>query len=90
MVFTTKALEGIMYWVPCIIIYDTVLHIIQYTLREEGKRTRDLVKWERKISGGIALRFRQNLGTSPIRCPSVCKLNCLRPASGLGQGPGNL
>ncbi len=48
MVFTTKALEGIMYWVPCIIIYDTVLHIIQYTLREEGKRTRDLVKWERK------------------------------------------
>ena len=48
MVFTTKALEGIMYWVPCIIIYDTVLHIIQYTLREEGKSTRDLVK--RKIN----------------------------------------
>ncbi len=44
-----------MYWVPCIIIYDTVLHIIQYTLREEGKRTRDLVKWERnkKVVGSL-------------------------------------
>ena len=48
MVFTTKTLEGIMYWVPCIIIYDAVLHIIQYTFKGGGKRTRDLVKWERK------------------------------------------